>query len=154
MILRRFIEHVSDQNWFAVGLDVCVVVVGIFLGMQVTEWNEARKTSETSVFIHGKLLEDFSVITDQARFRVDFHRERTEDLQYLLKVLKGDIEKPYDVVRLESAMAIGDVNWENPRHSVVWNSLVANDQMELVASEELRQALAEYERGLLESAPR
>ena len=30
MLLRRFSKHVSDQNWFAVGLDVIVVVVGIF----------------------------------------------------------------------------------------------------------------------------
>ena len=43
MILRRFTKHVSDQNWFAVGLDVLVVITGIFLGMQVTEWNEDRK---------------------------------------------------------------------------------------------------------------
>ena len=44
MILRRFTKHVIDQNWFAVGLDIIVVVVGIFLGMQVTEWNDDRKT--------------------------------------------------------------------------------------------------------------
>ena len=43
MILRRFIEHIKEQNWFAVGLDVLVVIVGIFLGMQVTEWNDDRK---------------------------------------------------------------------------------------------------------------
>ena len=49
MILRRFMKHVSDQNWFAVGLDVCVVIVGIFLGMQVTDWNEARKDTRDSL---------------------------------------------------------------------------------------------------------
>ena len=43
MILRRFMKHVTDQNWFAVGLDVIVVIVGIFLGLQVQEWNENRK---------------------------------------------------------------------------------------------------------------
>lgn len=43
MILRRFMSHVTDQNWFAVGLDVIVVITGIFLGMQVTDWNEERK---------------------------------------------------------------------------------------------------------------
>jgi hypothetical protein len=36
-------KHVTDQNWFAVGLDVLVVITGIFLGMQVTEWNDNRK---------------------------------------------------------------------------------------------------------------
>ena len=43
MILRRFMTHVGEQNWFAVGLDITVVIAGIFLGMQVTEWNEDRK---------------------------------------------------------------------------------------------------------------
>jgi len=43
MLLSRFTDHFSNQNWFAVGLDVIVVVVGIFLGMQMTEWNEQRK---------------------------------------------------------------------------------------------------------------
>lgn len=43
MILRRFTQHIKEQNWFAIGLDVIVVIVGIFLGMQVTEWNEERK---------------------------------------------------------------------------------------------------------------
>ena len=43
MILRRFTKHVTDQNWFAVWLDVIVVVVGIFLGPQVTQWNDGRQ---------------------------------------------------------------------------------------------------------------
>ncbi len=33
MILRRFMTHVTEQNWFAVGLDAIVVITGIFLGM-------------------------------------------------------------------------------------------------------------------------
>jgi hypothetical protein len=28
MILRRVTEHVRDQNWFAVGIDFVIVVVG------------------------------------------------------------------------------------------------------------------------------
>jgi hypothetical protein len=43
MILRRITEHVRTQNWFAVGLDFLVVVVGILIAFQITSWNEARK---------------------------------------------------------------------------------------------------------------
>lgn len=43
MLLRRFTEHVRDQDWFAVGLDFLVVVVGIYVGLQADEWNEQRK---------------------------------------------------------------------------------------------------------------
>ena len=42
MILRRITKHVKDQNWFAVGIDFCIVVIGVFIGIQVANWNEAQ----------------------------------------------------------------------------------------------------------------
>ncbi|MEO1135092.1 MAG: hypothetical protein AAFW68_00600 [Pseudomonadota bacterium] len=42
MLLRRVIEHVKAQNWTAVALDFVIVVVGVFIGIQVANWNEAR----------------------------------------------------------------------------------------------------------------
>ena len=42
MVLRRFREHVIDHNWFAVAVDLAIVVVGVFLGTQVSNWNAAR----------------------------------------------------------------------------------------------------------------
>lgn len=43
MIHRRFSKHLRSQNWFAVAIDFVIVVVGVFMGLQVQEWNEARK---------------------------------------------------------------------------------------------------------------
>ena len=42
MILRRITEHVKTQNWFAVALDFVIVVAGVFIGIQVSNWNQAR----------------------------------------------------------------------------------------------------------------
>lgn len=42
MLLRRITKHVSDQNWFAVFIDFLIVVVGVFIGIQVANWNETR----------------------------------------------------------------------------------------------------------------
>lgn len=43
MILRSITKHVKDQNWFAVGLDFFIVVFGVFVGLQVENWNEDRQ---------------------------------------------------------------------------------------------------------------
>lgn len=43
MILRRLADAIREQNWFTVVLEVLVVVVGIFIGLQVNDWNERRK---------------------------------------------------------------------------------------------------------------
>ena len=42
MILRRVIEHVKKQHWTAVFLDFVIVVLGVFIGIQVSNWNAAR----------------------------------------------------------------------------------------------------------------
>lgn len=42
MLLRRFTEHVKDQNWFAVALDFCIVVTGVIVAFQLQAWGERR----------------------------------------------------------------------------------------------------------------
>lgn len=42
MLLRRISKHVKDQNWFAVGIDFVIVVIGVFIGIQVANWNDTR----------------------------------------------------------------------------------------------------------------
>ena len=43
MLFRRVAEHVRTQNWTAIGIDFLIVVVGVFLGIQLGNWNEGRK---------------------------------------------------------------------------------------------------------------
>ena len=42
MLLRSMTQHVKDQNWFAVGLDFLIVIVGILIAFQITDWHEER----------------------------------------------------------------------------------------------------------------
>ena len=34
MLLRRITRDLTEQNWTAVALDIVIVVVGVFLGVQ------------------------------------------------------------------------------------------------------------------------
>ena len=43
MILQRISEHIKSQNWFAVTVEFVIVVLGVFMGLQVQDWNDARK---------------------------------------------------------------------------------------------------------------
>ena len=42
MILRRVIGHLRKQEWTAIAIDFFIVVIGVFVGLQVSNWNEAR----------------------------------------------------------------------------------------------------------------
>jgi len=55
MILRSITEHVRTQNWFAVGIDFFIVVVGVFIGIQVANWNEAQAERARELLLLGEL---------------------------------------------------------------------------------------------------
>lgn len=43
MRLRHITKNVKEQNWFAVLLDLLIVVLGVFVGIQLGNWNEGRQ---------------------------------------------------------------------------------------------------------------
>jgi hypothetical protein len=42
MILRRLSRSLEEQNWTAIWIEFALLVVGVFLGIQVANWNAAR----------------------------------------------------------------------------------------------------------------
>ena len=58
MLLRRITEHVKAQNWTAVALDFLIVVVGVFIGIQVSNWNDARAESAREQQVLVAVLDD------------------------------------------------------------------------------------------------
>ena len=42
MIFHSIVEALRKQNWTAIGLELVIVVIGVFVGTQVANWNQAR----------------------------------------------------------------------------------------------------------------
>lgn len=42
MLLRRIIQHFRNQEWTAICIDFLIVVFGVFMGIQVANWNQAQ----------------------------------------------------------------------------------------------------------------
>jgi len=58
MLLRSVTKHVKDQNWFAVFLDFFIVVAGILIAFQITNWNEGRQSKADLVKAEAALKRD------------------------------------------------------------------------------------------------
>jgi hypothetical protein len=42
MILRRLVASIRGHDWFTVAVETVIVVLGVFLGLQVNNWEKAR----------------------------------------------------------------------------------------------------------------
>jgi hypothetical protein len=52
------IAHFRRQEWGAVGVDLVIVVVGVFLGIQVSNWNQDRVTALQAAEFTTRLTDD------------------------------------------------------------------------------------------------
>lgn len=70
MLLHRLIDHVKAQNWTAVALDFVIVVAGILIAFQVTEWNEDRAARAKLGRVEEVLQRDLFSIYANAKERI------------------------------------------------------------------------------------
>jgi hypothetical protein len=66
MILRRFSQSLKEQNWTAIWIEFVLLVAGVFLGIQVSNWNqsrhEAERAHENLVRIQTDLADDIGAL--------------------------------------------------------------------------------------------
>lgn len=60
--LLRVAEHIRRQNWTAIAIDFAIVVLGVFVGIQVANWNETRQEYAREAGFLARLREDFGGI--------------------------------------------------------------------------------------------
>ena len=65
MSLRRVTEHVRAQNWTAIGIDLMIVVVGVFIGIQVSNWNDTRNELARERLLLGELRAELAESIEQ-----------------------------------------------------------------------------------------
>jgi hypothetical protein len=143
MLLRRFLEHVRSENWLAVVLDLLVVIVGLFLGLQIDTWWEGQK---------------------DARLEVAYLLDIQEDLELNKSRLNESIAESESVIRnmlvLQKQSALSapglSVTELNEKFSSIqsmptfipvtraYTNLTGSGDLKLIRSRQLKNALADY----------
>lgn len=143
MILRRIISHLRDQQWTAIGIDFLIVVFGVFVGIQASNYNNGRLERRLEAEYADRLVADLDFVLTTARNQRDFEREK---LSQVGKATALTARPASDA----NAMAVGNLltvmiirmspNYESPTFSDLQNS----GRMSLIRDAELRKKLSSY----------
>lgn len=88
MLLRRVLLHVRQQNWFAVLLDFVIVVVGVFIGVQVANWNETQKQRTLYHDAYQRVHQEVSNNIKSIRAVQNYYRKRLPAVQRVIETLR------------------------------------------------------------------
>ena len=145
MLLRRITKHVTDQNWFAVFIDFLIVVVGVFIGIQVSNWNDVRQqkaTAENYVErIHEDLLANIEDMTQRVAY---FTKTRSHALDAL-----AALDRPPESLGKQFLVDVYQASQILPREvgRDTYNEILAVGANNAIANVAVRKRLANYYRG-------
>lgn len=75
MIIRRFVTALRQQDWTTVTIEFVIVVAGIFVGLQVDDWNNQRKLQEAALEYKAQLIFDLEVERLGASEVIQYHKQ-------------------------------------------------------------------------------
>jgi len=86
MILRRLSQSLKEQNWTAIVIEFILLVTGVFLGIQVSNWNadrvDASRAHDYLGRIGNDLAADIANYQDRIRFWSDVSNYGAKGLAY------------------------------------------------------------------------
>ena len=75
MFLRRFSQSLKEQNWTAIVIEFVLLVAGVFLGIQVSNWNAERETKQKSAVFTARLKDDLRIEGWRYRFLMAYYSD-------------------------------------------------------------------------------
>ncbi|MEZ5921716.1 MAG: hypothetical protein R3C60_10245 [Parvularculaceae bacterium] len=142
MILRRVIEHVKAQHWTAVFLDFVIVVAGVFIGIQLGNWNEARHERNMEARVIARLHDEVAALVaarGEGRAFADYVGDGLDEAAQTL--FSGDGDLSPDACR---AIALSHIYAAQPDEIPVIEDLIATGRMDVIRNQPVRGALMDF----------
>lgn len=143
MLLRRFSSHVRAENWFAVFLDLIVIVVGLFIGLQIDTWWEGRKEARLEGAYLVDIREDFDANKSLLNDAIDSY-ERIIRSMIALQEQSPLTTPTLSVSELNEKFSLTQSMPTFIAISRTYTILTRSGDLNLLQSRELKNALAEY----------
>ncbi len=136
MRYRRLVEQLRTQNWMAVVIDLVIVIVGVFMGIQVANWNEDRATARRAEGFTERLKSDLREEAWGYEMQVGYYGDVVANGRRALDALAGRAALP-DEALLVAAYRATQYNG-NIRRRATYDELTSRGEIGLVADGELR----------------
>ncbi len=148
MILRRLSQSLKQQNWTAIWIEFVLLVAGVFLGIQVANWNAAQQDNKREADFIERLERDFEKIDARLTNNIstwDVSSEASVRLLADLEAFKqqGSWQRSKPEI-LQDLDDVTDGRVPAPR-AATYVELLSAGQLGIIRNTKLRDALLDYD---------
>lgn len=135
-MLRHVISHLRRQDWTAVFIELVVVVVGVFIGVQASNWNEQRETDQKAAIFTERLKADLRVEAWNYEMQVGYNEQVLANAERAVDALTGRASLS-DEALLIAAYRASQFNG-NSRRRATYDELTSTGEIGLIRDPALR----------------
>lgn len=136
MILRRLAQNLREQNWTAISIEFVLLVAGVFLGIQVGNWNQQRGLEQQAELFTARLKADLREEDWRYQFTLAYSGEVLANANRAVAALEGQAALS-DRELLVSAYRASQYK-ESPRRRSTYDELISTGTIGLVRDQALR----------------
>ena len=145
MITRRISQAITKQNWSAALIELLIVVIGIFLGLQASSWYEGRVEVDLETEILDRLNLDFGDIRVEIEGAIEVHQSIIDGLDKLRVALdSGMISESNKNAVLYSLGSVLNAD-TGGGESATYQEILASGRVRLLHNNDLVSALSAYQ---------
>ncbi len=137
-------EKLKAQQWSAVLIDLAIVIVGVFIAIEVANWNSARQDRQEERRYYRQLLIDLR--TDVAAFTEGKKRaDRYDDAaQLVIDRLNGNAPPQVSRGRMATAIHYAGFIYIPPASRGTYDELISTGNLRLLRNSSLKSQIARY----------
>ncbi|MBP8081361.1 MAG: hypothetical protein KAY12_04305 [Arenimonas sp.] len=136
MILRRLSQSLKEQNWTAIIIEFVLLVTGVFLGIQVSNWNAERETRQKSAIFTARLMTDLRVEAWAYQYLIEYQRDVQANARRALDGFDGS--QPLSDEQLVIAAYRATQYESQDRHRATYDELVSTGTIGLITNQKMR----------------
>jgi len=141
MILRKLAQAVRKQSWSTVILEVLIVVVGIFFGLQVDAWNQNLKDRTAEAVYLERLRADTASNIVEVKDRAQTYYDRADSLKRIVEMLETRNAEEIGAADLAYTFCYWYVPEAVRLQTATYDEMTATGGLELIRSEDVRHKL-------------
>jgi hypothetical protein len=143
VILDQIAQGLRKQDWFTAILELIILVVGIYIGLQVDDWVSERKDRQTETIYLELLARDVAVLQQQVGAQLAFEKDKVNTATRAYELLTSDDPSAHQVELGELLTALSDRRTLS-LVSATYEQMVSSGHLQLIRNRNLRDKLVRY----------
>jgi hypothetical protein len=137
MLLRRLSGHIRRQDWGEGAIDFVIVVIGVFVGIQVSNWNEERARTWDSLVCTTRLKADLHAVNWRYRLLVHYSRQVQAAARRAADALDGTAPRSNAAFLVDAYRATQYKDEQGSNRRATYDQLISTGNIRLIRDEAL-----------------